>query len=311
MTSPDPKPKKHTKRRKKLEITPSRIGLAAGAGALGLSTGFMNVSGWVAQGQDQTQKLLNGVMSGGMELLAASAFAWAGWQLSKGRWSRSAAAGVAGAAVVYFNTLATQNFLELQEHEARQAIEEAAKALVLSDAEIARLQTEVDSLIVQNGGTIPRPVDVIEASYAHLDPETNPINMGRKAAETGARREYDRLQGKMSALREASSTSAILANDYARTVIPPGQLPAFIWALQILQGTAFFLLGTNDLVFRAKKRKAQNPVSKAPSPATHSKKSSPTNDPDREAAALANRQKWAIVRGKGALAAQGRTNGPK
>lgn len=314
-------------RKSRTEITPSRIGLAAGAGALGLSTGFMNVSGWVAQGQDTTQKILNGVMSGGMELLAASAFAWAGWQLSKGRWSRATAAGVAGAAVVYFNTLATQNFLELQAHEAQQAIEEAAQTLALSESEIARLQMEVDSLIVQNGGTVPRPVDVIEAAYSRFDPDANPINMSRKAAEIGARREYDRLQTEMRALRQAAADDAIIADDQTRSVIPREQLPAFIWALQILQGTAFFLLGTNDLTTRLKRKRpttrsalvkkaglspeadagqtrALPTTSDAPSPVDQiaaldaDASTGASAFDDAEAHARANRQKWAIIRGK-------------
>lgn len=273
------------------EITVSRLGLAGGAAALGLSTGFMNVSGWIAQAETPTQQWLNGAMSAGMELFAASALAWAGHQLSRGRWSRAGAAAIAGAAVVYFNTLATQNFMAVQRDAQTNAIELSSRGVEISEAELARVQREVNSLIEQNGGTIPRPIDVIEAAYAHLDPQTNPINMGRKDAEIGLRREYNRLQAEARLIREAAAGNAVKANDTVRAVIPEEHLATFIWVLEGLKAGAFFLLGTSDL--GAAFRRAKIATSPAPEPGTPARQPSSGGAVDRR-----HRQSWAIIRNK-------------
>jgi hypothetical protein len=275
------------------EFTLSRLGLAGGAAALGLSTGFMNISGWVSQADTLTQKWLNGSMSAGMELFAASALGWAGYQLSNGRWSRATAAAIAGAAVVYFNTLATQNFMAVQRDAQTNAIETSATGVAISDAELARIEREVQSIIEQNGGTVPRPLDVIEAAYAHLDPRTNPINMGRRDAEAGLRREYDRLQTEALAIREAAVGDAVEANDAVRTVIPEEHLPTFIWVLEGLKAGAFFLLGTSDL--GAAFRRAGNANLTKPDIRQEPQPASP---PRKGGGHAGHRRRWAIIRNK-------------
>jgi hypothetical protein len=281
-----------TTSRKKPEVTVSRLGLAGGAAALGLSTGFMNVSGWVAQADTLTQKWLNGSMSAGMELFAASALGWAGYQLSKGRWSRAGAAAIAGAAVVYFNTLATQNFMTVQRDAQTNTIETSAQGVAISDAELARIEREVESIIAQNGGTVPRPLDVIIAAYAHLDPASNPINMGRRDSEIGLRREYDRLQTEALAIRETAAGDAVLADDAVRTVVREEHLPAFIWVLEALKAGAFFLLGTSDLGAAFRRSSKPGNASEAPkTPQTPSPPSKGRGD-------AGHRRQWAIIRNK-------------
>jgi hypothetical protein len=276
------------------EITVSRLGLAGGAAALGLSTGFMNVSGWIAQAETEAERILNGAMSAGMELFAASALGWAGYQLSRGRWSRACAAAIAGAAVVYFNTLATQNFLQLQRDAQANAIELSAEGVGISGAELARIQREVDSIIEQNGGMVPRPLEVIEAAYAHLDPASNPINMGRKDAEAGLRREYNLLQEEARLIREAAASDAVSANDAVRTVIPEEHLATFIWVLEGLKAGAFFLLGTSDLgaaFRRANTNPTKSGTPPAPEPSTAPASRKGGGDPR-------HRRQWAIIRNK-------------
>jgi hypothetical protein len=283
-----------TTSRKKPEVTVSRLGLAGGAAALGLSTGFMNVSGWVAQAETPTQQWLNGSMSAGMELFAASALGWAGYQLSRGRWSRAGAAAIAGAAVVYFNTLATQNFMAVQRDAQTNTIETSAQGVAISDAELARIEREVESIIAQNGGTVPRSLNVIIAAYAHLDPASNPINMGRRDAEMGLRREYDRLQAEALAIRETAAGDSIEANDAVRTVIPEEHLPTFIWVLEGLKAGAFFLLGTSDL--GAAFKRAKSPDLRKPE--TPPAPISPEPSPRKGGGDPRHRQQWAIIRNK-------------
>ena len=42
---------------------------------LGGASGYMNVAGWVAQAPDQTSRIVNGMIAGGMEITAAGALA--------------------------------------------------------------------------------------------------------------------------------------------------------------------------------------------------------------------------------------------
>ncbi|MEO1324751.1 MAG: hypothetical protein AAFV59_17290, partial [Pseudomonadota bacterium] len=101
-------------------------------------------------------------------------------------------------------------------------------------------------IVRENGGTIPRPIEAIEAQYGYLDPESNPINMGRRDSEIALREEYNRLQAEIVALREGASDAAVASNDTARTVIPSTLIGPFIWALEAIKGTIFFALGTTD-----------------------------------------------------------------
>ena len=250
------------------ELTPSRLGLAGGALALFVSTAYMNISGWVAQADSASQAFANAAMAGGFELMALCGLAWAGYQYSKGRWGPAAITAAIAIAAIIFNTFAAQNFLHLQADELTNLIEMSGYTLSADQLQIDTLKEQVDSLIAQNGGTIPRPVEAIEAQYAHLDPDANPINMGRKDAEIALRTEYDRLQAEIDRLMRGAADNAVTANDTARTVIPTSMLGPFIWMLEAIKGTVFFALGTTS---GASKRSKQ---------------------------ATEHRKKWAIIRAR-------------
>jgi hypothetical protein len=211
----------------------------------------MNVSGWVRQADSLDQGITNGVMASGFELMALTGLAWAGFQYASKRRGAAFIAGAIAVTAIIFNTFAAQNFLHLQADELVNAIETSGQHLSVADDRIAALQRQVESLIVDNGGTIPRPVDAINAQYAHLDPDKNPINMGRRDAEIALRGEYDRLQASILDLKTSAAGSAVTANDTARTVIPSAMLGSFVWALEVIKGTVFFALGTTSEKARA------------------------------------------------------------
>ncbi|MEM6537387.1 MAG: hypothetical protein AAF668_06615 [Pseudomonadota bacterium] len=231
----------------KREFNRVRTGFAIGAAAIIAATAFMNVSGWVAMAGTTSQAIANGVLSSGMEAMSISSLALAGHQASKGRWGRALTLAGAGGAVIYFNTLATESFLAVQGDMQANAIEGDAAAVETVQGQIATIDTEIQSIIAQNGG-VPRDIETIERAYSHLDPETNPINMMRKDAEIGARLRYEELLAERDGLLRSSESAAVGANDAVRTVIPGGQLPGFIWSMEIIKASASFMLGTNKVI---------------------------------------------------------------
>lgn len=247
----------------------ARAGLALGALALFASTAYMNVSGWVLQADTLAQGITNGLMASGFELMALTGLAWAGFQYATGRKGAAVIAGAIAITAIVFNTFAAQNFLHLQADELTNAIEMSGQNLDVINSEIAGLDRQIESIIEENGGTIPRPVDAINAQYSHLDPDKNPINMGRRDAEIALREEYNLLQAQILELKRSSAGAAVTANDTARTVIPAAMLGPFVWALEVIKGTVFFALGTAN---------------------GNSKQSKPLTD--------AEKRKWAIIRAK-------------
>ncbi|MEM9261951.1 MAG: hypothetical protein AAGA22_00075 [Pseudomonadota bacterium] len=226
------------------EFTFARVGLGIGAAAIFASTAFMNVSGWVAQADDTAQAVANGLLASGFELMALCGLSWAGWQYARKRKAAAMIAGAIAIVAIVFNTFAAENFLHLQGDELVNAIETSGQTVEVSAAEIDALQAQLDSIVQQNGGNVPRPIDAIEAQYAHLDEESNPINMGRRDAEIALRKEYERLSADIRELRRDASGASVTANDTARTVIPSSLLGPFVWALEVIKGTIFFALGT-------------------------------------------------------------------
>jgi len=247
----------------------ARAGLALGALALFASTAYMNVSGWVLQADTLAQGVTNGLMASGFELMALTGLAWAGFQYATGRKGAAVVAGAIAVTAIVFNTFAAQNFLHLQADELANAIEMSGQNLDVFNSEIEGLDRQIESIIEENGGTIPRPVDAINAQYSHFDPDKNPINMGRRDAEIALREEYERLQAQILELKRSSAGAAVTANDSARTVIPAAMLGPFVWALEVIKGTVFFALGTAN---------------------GNSKRSKPLTD--------AEKRKWAIIRAK-------------
>ncbi len=245
----------------------ARGGLALGALALFASTAYMNVSGWVAQADALDQGITNGLMASGFELMALTGLAWAGYQYARKQKLAAFIAGAIAVTAIIFNTFAAQNFLHLQADELANIIELSGQNLSVTEIELSSFERQIESLIEDNGGTIPRPVNAINAQYSHLDPDKNPINMGRRDAEIALREEYNRLQASMQELRRNSVGAAVTANDTARTVIPAAMLGPFVWALEVIKGTVFFALGTAS-------GNAAKPVSDA------------------------ERRKWAVIRAK-------------
>lgn len=245
----------------------ARIGL--GVGALGLfgSTAFMNISGWVAQAENVPQAIANGSLAAGFELMALCGLAWAGFQWAAGRKAAAMVTALIAAAAIIFNTFAAENFLHLQAGEVANAIEASAQNVTITEAQISDLEAQRQGIIDNNDGKIPRPIEAIEGYYSRFDPETNPINMSRKAAEIALREEYDRIGMQITEARSAIAGDAVTANDDARTVIPTAMLGPFVWAFEIIKGTVFFALGT-------------------------------TSSAAKEQAQEAERRKWAIIRAK-------------
>ena len=243
----------------------ARLGLGLAAAGIFLSTAYFNISSWVKSAPSLDASIAYGVMSASVELMALCGLAWAGFQASQKRWGRAGLAVSFAVAAIVLNAMAAENFLHLQADGLLNAIEMSGETLSTLTAEITELERQVDSIIQQNGGTIPRPVEAIEAEYSRFDPETNPINMGRKNAEIALRVEYERLQEQLTGLRREAGAAAVASNDTVRTVIPPHMIAAFIWCMEVIKGTVFFALGT----------------------ANGKKKSTPEH-----------RKKWAIIRAK-------------
>ena len=224
----------------------ARIGLGVGAFGLFGSTAYMNISGWIAQAENVPQAIANGSLAAGFELMALCGLAWAGFQWAgKRRAAASVTAAIAVAAII-FNTFAAENFLHLQAGEVVNAIEQSAQSVGLIEAEIGALQDQLQGVVENNNGKIPRPIEAIEGYYSRFDPETNPINMARKEAEIALREEYERIQSALAEQRRLMAADAVMANDTARTVIPTAMLGPFVWVLEIIKGTVFFALGTEE-----------------------------------------------------------------
>jgi hypothetical protein len=233
-----------------------RNGLVIGAIAIFAASAFMNVSGWVAAATTLPQAVANGSLSFGMELIGVTSLAWSGFQMSNARWGRALLALGIGLAIIYFNTMATENFLSVQNDLLLNTIEMDGQVTMNFDAELSTRQSEIDSIIEQNGGTIPRPADVVEQSYSHLDPDKNPINMRNKDAEIGLRLRYDELTGEMSELREARIAPAVGANDTARSVVTGNDRTKLIWTVEAFKAAAFLILGRTRIIsFEEKKRR--------------------------------------------------------
>lgn len=276
----------------------SRIGVGFGAATLAGATGYMNVSAWVAQASIRAEQIVNGCISGSLEVVGGAGLAWAGYQFSKKRPLRAALAAAAAAGAIYFNTGASLNYYEGQDAAARNAIELSGEEAASGAALITRLEDEAAAIITQNGGTLPRPLPAIEAAYSHLDPATNPINMARKATEVSLREEYERLQDEIADLREARGADVVASDDAVRPVIPEGQRLAFIWAVEVFKGSAFFLLGTDKL--GGASRRPANPASGG-RPATPLPTPANEGRAEMSGAERERRRKFAIMRAKGAM----------
>ena len=181
----------------------ARLGLLTGALGLFGSTAYMNISGWVAQADDAPQAIANGSMAAGFELMALCGLAWAGLQWARKRRGAAVVTGAIAAAAIVFNTFAAENFLHLQAGELANAIETSAQTAQVTQAQIDALSAELQGIVENNDGKMPRPVEAIEGYYSRFDPESNPINMSRKDAEIALREEYERVQGEISAARQA------------------------------------------------------------------------------------------------------------
>jgi len=239
------------------EYSVVKNGFVLGAIAIFAASAFMNVSGWVGAASTVSQAVANGSLSFGMELIGVTSLAWAGFQSSKKRYGRALLALGIGLAIIYFNTMATENFLAIQHDLLVNDIELSGQVIGNIDAEIATRQTEIDSIITQNDGTIPRPADVVEQSYSHLDPDKNPINMRNKDAEIGMRLRYEELTGEMSELREARAADAVGANDTARSVVTGAARSSLIWTIEAFKAAAFLILGRSRIISFGEKEKTR------------------------------------------------------
>lgn len=215
----------------------------------------MNVSGWVGMASTVQQALANGVLSGGMEMTALFAIPYAGFMMRKGHYGKAMLALTVAAVAISTNIYATQNFLHVQTDTMVNTIELSGAELAQIDAQVSDLEREMDSIITQNGGTIPRDVETIERSYGNLDSEKNPINMMNKDAEIGARERFEELLAEMEALREQSAAPSVAANDTARSVIPPEHMRTFVTALELMKATGLYILGNSTMFWSEKARK--------------------------------------------------------
>lgn len=249
------------------EFNWTRWGLGAGIAALTISSAFMNISGWVGMAATVEQALANGVLSGGMEMTALFAIPYAGFMMKKGHYGKAILALTVAAVAISTNIYATQNFLHVQADTMVNAIELSGAELAQIDTQIAGLEREMESIIAQNGDTIPRDVETIEQSYGNLDADKNPINMMNKDAEIGARERYEELLAEMEALRAESTAPSVTANDTARSVIPPQHMRTFVTALELMKATGLYVLGNSTMFWSEKARREH-----------------------------ANRKKWAVIR---------------
>ncbi len=238
------------------EFNWARWGLFAGIAAIALSSAFMNVSGWVGVASTAEQALANGVLSGGMEVTALFALPYGGFMMRRGDYGKAMLALLVATVAISTNIYATQTFLHVQTDMLVNGIELSGMELGQINAQIGDVEREMDSIVAQNGGTIPRDIETIEQSYSNLDADENPINMMNKDAEIGARTRYEELQGDLNELRADKATPSVLANDTARSVIPPQHMRTFVTALELMKATGLYVLGNSTMFLGAKTRKA-------------------------------------------------------
>ncbi|MEX6633413.1 hypothetical protein [Hyphococcus lacteus] len=266
----EPSPRASSKPNKLVEeFNHARWGLFGGIAAITVSSAYMNISGWVLMAATIHQAIPNGVLSGGMELTALFALPYAGFMMRRKSYGKAMLALAVAAIAISTNIYATQNFLHVQTDTLVNGIELSGAELDQLNYQITDAQQEMNSIIEQNGGTIPRDIETIEQSYANLDPDKNPINMMNKDAEIGARMRYEELQSEVEALRAQSAAPTVQANDTARSVIPPQHMRTFVTALELMKATGLYILGNSTLFLGAKARKAYE-----------------------------NRKKWAIIKKK-------------
>ncbi|MEM6898674.1 MAG: hypothetical protein AAF583_02725 [Pseudomonadota bacterium] len=297
MSDTTAKPKRQGKNKRAGTWTPSRLAMAASGLGATAATGYMNVTAWMAQAGDDTEKLINATISGSLELAGVAGIAFAGYQVHKKRPLRAALSGAFACAAVYFNVGASEQYYAALDAARENAIEASAAAVPTLNADIERLQAEVDSMVEQNGGKIPRTPEIIEAAYQHLDPEKNPINMGRKATELAVRAEYDRLHGEITDARDALSEASVEANDELEPIIDKDERLIFVWALEAFKGGVFFMIGTEKLSPpKTRNSSTQSPPHQPPGP-------QPANDarPRREKSPDEKKRAkgYAIARQKG------------
>lgn len=258
------------KNKLKSEFTLSKLGLVSGIGAITLSSAYMNISGWAAMSASTDQLLANIGLSGGMELTALFALPYAGFMIRRKAYGKAALAFAIAAVAISTNIYATQNFLHFQTDTIVNAIELSGTELAQIDAQIAQYQQELESIIAQNGGTVPRDAETVTRSYGVLDEEKNPINTMRREAELGARTRYEQILNQVEALRAERAAPSIDANDVGRSVIPPQYMRYFVTALELMKATGLYILGNSTLFMSAK-----------------------------DQAKYAHRKKWAIIRKRG------------
>ncbi|MEL6243939.1 MAG: hypothetical protein AAFQ21_16360 [Pseudomonadota bacterium] len=134
----------------------------------------------------------------------------------QGQWLKGAICAALWLPALAFNGYSTYRFFVIQGAEIAQEGEIDQTAQSLAQSALAALEVERASVIARNDGTVPRPLETIDAAYSHLDPDRNPVNMARKGTEEGLRREYNRIQGEIAAQR------AILL-DKAGADLAPGE----------------------------------------------------------------------------------------
>lgn len=231
-----------------------RIGFLLGIGAITLSSAFMNVSGWVSMAASFNQAVANGLLSGGMELIAICALPFAGFMMKTKHYGKAALALAIAGAALSINIYATQNFLHLQTDQLINGIELSGLELSQIEAQISDINREIESIIESNNGFVPRDIETIEGSYANLNAEENPINMMRRDAEIGARQRYEELMAQKDTLRSARIDPSLLTNDQARSVIPPERMRAFVIILELMKATGLYAFGSSTLFWSNKQR---------------------------------------------------------
>lgn len=300
MVSTKDAPKRKGRNKRAGSWTPSRTAMAASGLLATGATGYMNVSAWINQAATEPEKWINGTISGSLELAGVAGIAFAGYQIHKRRPLRAGLAAAFACTAVYFNVGASEQYYAAQDAAKENTIEASAAALPKLEGDIRRLESEITSLIEQNGGKIPRTPEIIEAAYQHLDPDTNPVNMGRKATELAVRTEYDRLQGDLETAREDLAGDKVAANDEFNPIISKDNRLAFIWALEAFKGGVFFMIGTEKL----SRPKPRTPAGGSGTPAPgQSPAPAPANDApgrrDRPPGDQKRAQGYAIARRKG------------
>ncbi len=272
----------------------SRVALGGGAALIAGATGYMNIAGWVAQANDEASAWVNGALATGMELAAAGGLAWAAYQLGQRRPLRAAFAGAVGGMLVYFNTLAAQNFIHVQHDRGEAGISAATLNAADIAREIARHEREIAAIERRYGGAPPRPVGALSAASAGLQNtrRRDAALLRQLGAEEASRMAYDAARAEIERLREEKRDMHITAAQEVRTVMPAEMIVPFIWAMEIVKGSIFFILGGSDLSAIFRRRAAPQPQ---PEPAS-TPKQNPTQQP---AQTPKDRARWARIKGGG------------